>query len=159
MQHVWSLYNLPRPLHPPVQHAKRKVLIKYRVFIENPTERKSLQEMVDQQIITQVIEPTEWVSSFTYPQKPDGFLCICLDPHDVNKAIIQEHYKAPNLDEINHKLSGTTVFSRLDAKDGFWSIHLDIPSSYVTKFNTHKGHYMFLHMPFGIKMLQDVFLM
>ena len=76
---------------------------------------------------------------------------ICLNPHDLNKAIIREHYKAPTLDEITHKLSGAKVFSKLDAKDGFWSIHLDTPSSFLTTFNTHKGCYQFLHMPFGLK--------
>ena len=50
-------------------------------------------------------------------------------PHHLNKATIGEHYKALTLDEISHKLSGATVFSKLDAKDGFQSIHLDTPSS------------------------------
>ena len=93
------------------------------------------------------------------PQKQDGSICICLDPCDLNKAIIQEHNKAPTLDEITHKLSGANVFSKLDAKDGFWSIHLDTPSSFLTTFNTHKGCYWFLCMPFGLKMSQDVFQM
>ena len=75
--------------------------------------------MVDQAIIAPVTEPTEWVSSLTYLHKADGSLHICLDPHDLNKAIIREHYKAPTLDEITHKLSGAKVFSKLDAKDGF----------------------------------------
>ena len=81
--------------------------------------------MDDLQIITPVTEPTEWVSSITYPRKPDGTICICLDPKDLNRVIIREHYKAPTLGEISHKLSGATIFSKLDAKDGFWSIHLD----------------------------------
>ena len=115
--------------------------------------------MVDQAIITPVTEPTEWASSLTYPWKQDDSHCICLDPCDLNKAIIWEHYKAPTLDEITHKLSGTKVFSKLDAKDGFWSIHLDNRSSFLTTFNTHKGCYRFLHMPFGLKMSQDVFQM
>ena len=115
--------------------------------------------MVDQEIIAPVTEPKEWVSSLTYPQKPDGSLCICLDPRDLNKAIIQEHNKAPTLDEITHKLSGAKVFSKLDVKDGFWSIHLDKQSSYLTTFNMHKGCYWFLHMPFGLKMSQVVFQM
>ena len=42
------------------------------------------------------------------------------------------------------------MFSKLDAQDGFWSIHLDTPS-FLTTFNTHKGCYQFLHMPFGLK--------
>ena len=113
--------------------------------------------MVDNGIIAPVTEPTKWVSSLTYPRKSDGTICPCLDPHDLNKAIIHEHYKAPTLGEISHKLSSATVFLKLDAKDGFWSIHLDTPSSYLTIFNTHKGCYQYLHMPSGLKMSQDVF--
>ena len=44
-------------------------------------------------------------------------------------------------------------------KDSFWSIHLETPSSFLTTFNTHKRCYQFLCMPFGFKMLQDVFQM
>ena len=80
-------------------------------------------------------------------------------PKDLNKAIVWEHYKAPALDEISHCLRGATCFSKLDAKDGFWSIHLDEKSSYLTTFNMHCGRYRFLHMPFGLKMSQEVFQM
>ena len=117
--------------------------------------------MVDNGTTAPITEPTEWVSSssLTYPRKSDGTICPCLDAHTLNKAINHEHYKAPTLEEISHKLSGTTVFSKPDAKDGFWSIHLDTPSSYLTTFNTHKGFYQYLHMPFGLKMSQGVFQM
>ena len=151
--------NMPRtctiPLDPSVslaQHARRKVPIEYKEQIE-----KTLQQMEDLKIITLVTIPTEWVSSITYPRKPDGTLCICLDPRDLNKAIIREHYKAPTLEEISHKLAGATVFSKLDTKDRFWSGHLDDASSHLTTFNTHKGRYRFLRMPFSLKMAQDVF--
>ena len=95
---------------PPVQHARHKVLIHYKEEIE----RKCL-EMEQLQIIAPVTTPREWVSSITYPTKQDGSLRICLDPHNL-KAIIREHYKAPTLEEISHRLSGTTVFSKMDAK-------------------------------------------
>ena len=91
--------------------------------------------------------------------KPDGTLCIFWDPKDLNKVIIREHYKAPTLEEISHKLAGATIFSMLDAKHGFCSIHLDTTSSYLTTFNIHKGRYKFLHMPFTLKMSQDMFQM
>ena len=107
------------PSVPPAQHAWRKVPIEYKEHIE-----KAFQQMEDLNIITLVTIPTEWVSSITYTRKPDGTLCICLDPRDLNKAIIREHYKAPTLEEISHKLADTTVFSKLDAKDGFCNVHL-----------------------------------
>ena len=142
------------PFVPPVQHARQKVPIDYRDQIE-----KALDDMVLKGVTAPVTKPSTWVSSLTYPCKPDGTLCICLDPKDLNKAIVREHYKAPTLDEITHHLSGATCFSKLDAKDGFWSIHLDEDSSYLTTFNTHCGRYRFLLMPFGLKMSQDVFQM
>ena len=132
----------------PVQHTRRKVPIEAREEIE-----KALQKMVDNEIITPVTEPTKWVSSLTYPRKSDGSICPCLDPSNLNKAIIHEHYKAPTLEEISHKLSSATVFSKLDAKDGFWSIHLDTPSSYLTTFNMHKGRYQ---VPLHAIWTQDV---
>ena len=63
------------PSVPPVQHARRKVPIECKEQID-----KALQKMEDLQIITPVTEPTEWVSSITYPRKPDGTICICLIP-------------------------------------------------------------------------------
>ena len=67
----------------PVKHAWRKVSIEYREQIEC-----TLNEMVKKGVITPVSLPTEWVSSLTYPYKPDGTLHICLDPKDLNKAIV-----------------------------------------------------------------------
>ena len=71
----------------PVQHARHKVPIQYK-----EETGKTLKEMEQLEIITPVTAPTEWVSSITYPTKPDGSLRICVDPRDLNKAIIHEHY-------------------------------------------------------------------
>ena len=75
------------------------------------------------------------------------------------RTLIRPLYKSitrPPLDEISHCLSGATCFSKQDAKDGFWSIHLDEDSSYLTTFNTYHGRYRFLYMPFGVKMSPDI---
>ena len=77
------------PSIPQLQHAHRKVPIGGTEEIEN-----SPPKMVDKEIITPVTEPTEWVSSLTYLRKSDGIICLCLDPYNLNKAIIREHYKA-----------------------------------------------------------------
>ena len=118
----------------PVQHAWQKVPIEYRQQIMN-----MLDDMVKKGVIAPVSQLTEWVSSLTYPCKPEHTLRICLNPKDLNKALVWEHNKAPTLDKITHHLSGATCFSKLDAKDGFWSIHLDEKSSYLTTFNMHCG--------------------
>ena len=56
-------------------------------------------------------------------------------------------------------LSRATCFSKLNAKDGFWTIHLDEKSLYLTTSNMHHDRYHFLHMPFSLKMSKDIFQM
>ena len=71
------------PSVPPVQHARQKVPIEYSDQIE-----QALDDMVLIGVIAPVTKPTAWVSSLTYPSKPDGSLCICLNPKDINNAIV-----------------------------------------------------------------------
>ena len=115
--------------------------------------------MVQQRIITKQTEPTPWVSSLTYPKKANSKLRICLDPKDLNKAIIRENHKAPTLEEIAHILMGATRFSKVDGNKAFFGMHLTDEVSLLTMFNTHLRQYRFLHVPFGLKMSQDIFQM
>ena len=142
------------PTVPPVQHGRRKVSIKYKEEI-----KKELAEMVQQRIITKQTEPTPWVSSLMYPKKANSKLRICHDPKDLNKAIICENHKAPTLKEIAHVLTGATKFSKVDGNKAFFGMHLTEEASLLTMFNTHLGRYRFLHVPFGLKMSQDIFQM
>ena len=142
------------PTVPPVQHRRRKVPIEYKEEIE-----KELAEMVQQGIIIKQTEPTPWVSSLTYPKKANGKLRICLDIKDLNKAIICENHKAPTLEEIAHVLTGATKFSQVNSNKAFFGMHLTEEASLLTTFNTHLGRYRCLHVPFGLKMYQDIFQM
>ena len=147
-------YNIKTdPTVPPVQHGRWKVPIEYKEEIE-----KELAEMVCQRIITKQTEPTPWVSSLTYPKKANGKLRICLDPKDLNKAIIRENHKAPTLEEIAHVLMGATKFSKVDGNKAFFGMHLTEEAS-LLMFNTHLGRYRFLRVPFRLKMSQDIFQM
>ena len=142
------------PTVPPVQHRRWKVPIEYKEEIE-----KELAEMVWQGIITKQTEPTPWVSSLTYPKKANGKLRICLDPLDLNKAIICENHKAPTLEEIAHVLTGATRISKVDGNKAFFGMHLLEEASLLTMFNTHLRRYRSLCVPFRLKMSQDIFQM
>ena len=138
----------------PVQNGRCKVPIEYNAEIE-----KELGEMVSQGIIVKQTEPTPWVSSLTYPKKPNGKLRICLDPKDLNKAIIRENHKARTLEEIAHILTGATKFSKVDGNKAFFGMHLTKEASLLMTFNTHLDRYWFLRVPFRLKMSQDIFQM
>lgn len=140
------------PNVPPCIHAARRVPIHVKDEIV-----KELEEMKQMGIIREVSEPTDWVSSITWSKKSNGQWRICLDPKDLNRAIKRPVHKTPTLDEIQHQLSGAKVFSKLDAKNGYWSIHLDKDSQLLTTFNSPIGRLCFQRMPFGLRMSQDVF--
>ena len=76
---------------------------------------------------------------------------------DLNRAIKRPDYHTRTLEEITHKLAGATVFSKLDAHHGYWSVSLDEESSVKTTFNSPFGRYRFLRLPFGLNLSQDVF--
>ena len=108
-------------------------------------------------IICKVTEPTELVNSLVTVQKANGSLTVCLCPKDLNDAIKRPHYPSKTLDDILPDLTGVKVFSKLDARSGYWSIKLTEKSSYYTTFNTPFGRYRFLRLPFGIKSANDLF--
>ena len=131
---------------PPAQHTQYKIPIALQEKIE-----AKLHEMVEQGIITPVTEPAKWVNSITYPIKPNADIQMCLDRKDINKVIIKEHYKAPTLEKITHKLTRASVFSKLESFQSFSTIHLSKESSMKTTCNTRPGHvrYHYLHLTIG----------
>ena len=38
-------------------------------------------------------------------KKANGKLCLCLDPHDLNKAICHDHNKTPPVEEVGHEFA------------------------------------------------------
>jgi len=154
-----TIGNFDKPYHivlradaNPVVHAPRKCPVQMRDEIKSEIDR-----MEQSGVIRSVTQPTEWVSSLTYPRKRNGQLRICLDPKDLNQAIMRNHHKTPTVEEITHKFNRATIFSKLDAKNGYWSVHLDEESQLLTTFNSPFERYCFTRMPFGLVMSQDVF--
>ena len=136
----------------PVIHAVRRCSIHLKDEV-----KAELDNMEELGVIERVTEPTDWVSSIVYSRKPSGKLRICLDPKDLNKAIKRPHYHTPTLEEITHKLAGSVMYSKLDARHGYWEVQLYEESRLLTTFNSPFGRYCYKRMPFGLNLSQDVF--
>lgn len=136
----------------PVIHPARKFPIHLKDELKQELDRM---ESID--VIEKVSKPTDWVSSLTISRKSNGKLRVCLDPRDLNKACKRTFHKTPTLEETTHKLHGARVFSKLDARHGYWSIVLSDKASHLTTFNSPFGRYRFKRLPFGLKVAQDVF--
>ena len=115
-----------------------------------------LKEMESLGQITPVQEPTEWVSSMVAVLKGDK-VCVCIDPSDLNKVILREHYPMRTVEDVVSDIQNAKMFSVLDAKSVYLQIELDEKSSFLTTFNTPIGRFRWLRLPFGIKSAPEIF--
>ena len=76
---------------------------------------KKVDELIEQKIIANVNEPTDWISSMVVVKKPLDPLNT--DPLDLNQALQRPHYAQLTIEDILPQLSKAKVFSVLDAKD------------------------------------------
>ncbi len=98
------------PTVTPVVHPPRKLPASLRDRVQH-----KLSVMEANGIIKKVDGPTAWVNSMVVNEKRSGKLRICIDPRDLNKAILREHYQLPTQQEITSRLTGAKYFSKLDA--------------------------------------------
>ena len=108
-------------------------------------------------LIQKVSEPTEKVNSLVVVEKPNKDVRLCLDPRDLNKSILREHYPVKTMEEVAAKVNNAKMYSVLDASNEYWQIKLSKDSQKYTTFNTPFGRYKYLRLPFGIKSSSEVF--
>jgi len=140
------------PSVPAVQHAPRRVPVALREQLKS-----ELDELVSDGIIAPTSEPTEWISSLVIVRKKNGKLRLCLDPQDLNRAVLREHYQLPTIEDVATRLHGAKVFTTLDVSKAFWSIKLSNQSSYMCTFNTPFGRYRWLRLPYGLSSAPEIF--
>lgn len=61
------------------------------------------------------------------------------------------------LEDVLPQMSKARFFTKLDARNVYWTIKLSEASSYLTTFNKLFGRFRFLSLPFGLKSSQDEF--
>ena len=80
--------------------------------------------------------PTDWVSNVVIATKPSGDKRICIDPKELNKALMQERYPIPVIENVLPELSKARVFTKADAHNGYWHVVLDEEAATLTTFDT-----------------------
>ena len=83
---------------------------------------------------------------------------ICADLRKLNQAVIREKYIIPTFDDIFHQLTGSKIFSKLDAQSGFWQLPLDAKTAKLTTFITPYGCFYMKRVPFGISSAPESFM-
>ena len=111
-------------------------------------ELRCLQEM-DIIMPLGVDETLEWCNSFVLVSKANGNVRLCLDPAQLNQALIIPVHWGPALNDILPKLSNVQYMSIIDASSGYHNLKLDKQSSYLTIFSCPFGRYHYKQLLFG----------
>ena len=129
----------------PVAQKARKIPYGLQSKVED-----KLKELENKGIIEKVEGPAKWASPLVVVPKSNGDIRLCTDMRRANEAIIREKFPIPTVDDILHEINGSKVFSKLDLKWGYHQLELDEDSRDITTTVTHKGHYRYTRLIFGM---------
>ena len=158
---IWKFLGKPYeiqldPKVPPKQTPCRPVPVHLKEAFKT-----EINKMLKAGVLKPISEATPWINSFVLVEGTNtqgkSKLRICLDPTNLNKAIIREPYHFKTPEDISHLLADSTVMIVLNCKKGYWHQELDKASSYLTTFSTEFGRYWYTVMPFGATIAGDVF--
>ena len=90
--------------------------------------------------------------------KLNGTIRLFLDhPRDLNKGIQRNPKYVRAIDAVIPKVSGSSHFSIVDGRSGFWPVKLDDESNKLYTFRTPWTKYKWRRLPFGLTGNGDVF--
>ena len=101
--------------------------------------------------------PTDWVSNVVIAIKPPGDLRICIDPKELNKVLKRERYPIPVIENVLPELSKARVFTKADARNGYWHVVLDEESATLMTFDTPFGRYYWRRLPLCLSVSSEIF--
>ena len=104
--------------------------------------------MLDKRIISPSKSP--WASPIVLVAKKDGSTRFCVDYRKVNGVTCKDAYPIPRVDGTLDTLSGSTWFSTIDLKSGYWQVEMAPKDREKTAFCTQEGLFEFNVMPFGL---------
>ena len=107
-----------------------------------------------------VHQATLWINSFVLIEGKDKLgkfkLRICLDPTNLNKAIVCEPYNFKTPEDIAHLLADACIITVGDCRKGYWHQQLDEASSFLTILIIELDRFCYTVMPFSATIAGDV---
>jgi hypothetical protein len=84
------------------------------------------------------------------PKAHGSGLRLCVDYRGINKITIANRYPLPLMSELQDRVIGSRIFTKIDLKNGYHLIRIKEGEEWKTAFRCRYGLYEFLVMPFGL---------
>jgi transposase InsO family protein len=111
--------------------------------------RTHLKQMLDAGVIEESKSP--FASAAVFVRKSDGSLRFCIDFRRLNERTVRDAHYLPRIDDTFDRLAGSTWFSTLDLKAGYWQVEMDPDDSKYTAFTAGcLGFYQWKRLPMGL---------
>nr|KYP43728.1 Retrovirus-related Pol polyprotein from transposon 297 family [Cajanus cajan] len=89
-------------------------------------------------------------SHVSYVKKKDSTWRVCIDFHALNSIIVHDHFSLPIINKLLDELVGASWFSKLELRQGFHQICMNIKDIPKMAFRTHHSHFEYRVMSFGL---------
>ena len=129
----------------PIQFKEKYRTIPPQMFSEV---KAHLKEMLDLGAIRHSSSP--WASAIVVVRKKGGKLRFCIDLKKLNNRTLKDSYSLPRIEHVLDQLLGSTIFTTLDLKAGYWQVEMLEECKPYTAFSCGPlGFYECETMPFG----------
>jgi hypothetical protein len=124
-----------------------------KVYPMTQGEDQALLKFLKEQEAKGYIRPSisPYASPFFFIQKKDGKLRPVQDYRRINDITISNQYPLPLITDLLTDLSGASIFTKLDVRDGYNNIRIKEGDEHKAAFKTKYGLYEPLVMFFGLK--------
>lgn len=115
--------------------------------------RQAAEQKLQEMAAAGVIEPSSspWAAPVVLVRKKDGDWRFCVDYRRLNAVTKADSYPLPRIDDALDKVAGSSWFSSLDLRSGYWQVELAPDAREKTAFTLGTGLWQFRSMAFGLR--------